>query len=359
MSLRDLVVENVRSIRRAELTLHARRNLIWGPNGSGKTSLLEAMFLLGRGRSFRTRNSERLIQQGQSQLLAFGRLDTSPERAIGVQISKSDATVAKLDGQFVRSLTELSQAFAVQVIDPGIHRLVEEGGNRRRKWIDWLVFHVEPGFIENWTAYTRALKQRNAALRHQPEQVPFWDAELLRFGLQLDSVRRSVVGRLEPYWSNLVPRLVGLDLELTYAQGWPQDLTFADALAQSADRDRLKGVTHAGPHRADIRLRQSGRMARDTLSRGQQKLAAIAMTLAPLRLIQDTTGIAPTLLLDDPEAELDAQRLSGFIREVEQLNCQLVFTALHQTALFGTPESVFHVEHGAVQAGIMSHLKTE
>jgi DNA replication and repair protein RecF len=140
-----------------------------------------------------------------------------------------------------------------------------------------------------------------------------------------------------------------LDLELTYAQGWPQDLTLADALAQSADRDRLKGVTHAGPHRADIRLRQASRMARDTLSRGQQKLAAIAMTLAPLRLIQDTTGIAPTLLLDDPEAELDGQRLSGFIKEVEQLNCQLVFTALHQTALFGSPESVFHVEHGAVR----------
>ena len=359
MSLKDLVVENIRSIGRAELSLHARRNLIWGPNGSGKTSLLEAMFLLGRGRSFRTRNSERLIQHGQPQLIAFGRLDSVPERAIGVQVSRADGTIAKVDGQFVRSLTELSQAFAVQIIDPGIHRLVEEGGNRRRKWIDWLVFHVEPSFMDNWSAYTRALKQRNAALKHQPEQVSFWDTELLRFGLLLDSARRSAVARLAPYWVELSSRLAGLDLELSYAQGWPQDLTFSDALSQSADRDRLKGVTHAGPHRADIRLRQSGRLARDTLSRGQQKLAAIAMTLAPLRLIQDATGIAPTLLLDDPEAELDSSRLAGFIEEVEQLNCQLVFTALHQTTLFGTPESVFHVEQGRVRSGIMSHLKAE
>ena len=359
MSLKDLVVENIRSIARAEISLHPHRNLIWGPNGSGKTSLLEAMFLLGRGRSFRTRNSERLIQHGQPQLIAFGRLDAVPERAIGVQVSRTEGTLAKLDGQFVRSLTELSQAFAVQVIDPGIHRLVEESGNRRRKWIDWLVFHVEPGFMESWSAYTRALKQRNAALRHHLEQVSFWDTELLRFGLLLDSARRSAVSRLGPHWTELSGRLTGLDLELTYAQGWPQDLTFSEALSQSADRDRLKGITHAGPHRADIRLRQSGRLARDSLSRGQQKLAAIALILAPLRLIQEATGAAPTLLLDDPEAELDSTRLTAFIREVEQLNCQLVFTALHQSALFGTPDSVFHVEQGRVRSGIMSHLKAE
>jgi DNA replication and repair protein RecF len=350
MSLKDLVVENIRSLQRAELSLHAHRNLIWGPNGSGKTSLLESMFLLGRGRSFRTRNSEKLIRHGQAQLIAFGRLDGVPERAIGVRVSKTEGTVAKLDGQFVRSLTELSQAFAIQVIDPGVHRLVEEGGHRRRRWIDWLVFHVEPGFMESWTAYTRALKQRNAALRNQFDQVPVWDAELLRFGLQLDAARRSTVEQLQPHWTALSSRLLGLELDLSYAQGWPQDLTFAEALAQSADRDRLKGITHAGPHRADIRLRQSGRLARDTLSRGQQKLAAIAMTLAPLRLIQEATGIAPTLLLDDPEAELDAVRLAGFIREVEQLNCQLIFTALHRSALFGEPEGVFHVEQGAVRS---------
>jgi len=348
MSLRELVVENVRSIRRADITLHARRNLIWGPNGSGKTSLLEAMFLLGRGRSFRTRSSERLIQQGQPQLIAFGRLDTVPEQAIGVQVSKTEGTTAKLNGQFVRSLTELTQAFAVQVIDPGIHRLVEEGSNRRRRWIDWLVFHVEPTFMEHWTAYTRALKQRNAALRFQPEQVTVWDTELLRFGLLLDASRRAVLSRLAPYWSELAPQLVGLELELSYSQGWPQDLSMADALARAGERDRATGVTHVGPHRADVRLKQNGRLARDTLSRGQQKLAAVAMTLAPLRLIRDATGISPTLLLDDPEAELDTSRLQGFIHEVERLDCQLVFTALRETALFG-PDSVFHVEQGAVR----------
>jgi DNA replication and repair protein RecF len=349
MSLADFTAENVRSIERAELVLHPRRNLIWGPNGSGKTSLLEAIFLLGRGRSFRTRNSERLIRHGQERLISFGRLATTPQRTLGVQISKADGTVAKLDGSFVRSLAELSQAFAVQVIDPGIHRLVEEGSNRRRRWIDWLVFHVEPGFIENWSSYTRALKQRNAALRHQPAQVAIWDAEVVRFGELLNASRQRVVDQLQPYWAAAIAALLGMDLELSYTRGWPQDLSLADALTASIERDRVRAITHAGPHRGDIRLKQSTRMARDTLSRGQQKLAAIAMILAPLRLIREISGVAPTLLLDDPEAELDQQRLGRFITEVEQLQCQVIFTALHFVELFGTPERVFHVEQGRVR----------
>ena len=350
MSLRHLLVENVRSIQRAEIDLHPHRNLIWGANGSGKTSLLESMFLLGRGRSFRTRNSERLIRHGEPKLIVFGRTDGPVERSIGVQASRAEGTVAKIDGVFARSLTELSQAFAIQVIDPGVHRLVEEGSNRRRKWIDWLVFHVEPSFMGNWTNYMRALKQRNAALRHQPDQVTLWDAELLKFGLPLDAARRAVVDRLQSHWVQLSKKLVGLDVELSYSQGWPQDESLAAALIRTAERDRLKAVTQVGPHRADIRLRQSGRLARDTLSRGQQKLAAIAMSLAPLRLISEVTGVAPTLLLDDPEAELDPVRLAAFIGEVESLNCQLVFTALRQTSAFGKPETVFHVEQGAVRS---------
>jgi DNA replication and repair protein RecF len=349
MGLRELVVENIRSIQRAELNLDPKRNLIWGPNGSGKTSLLEGVFLLGRGRSFRTRSSERLIRHGQDRLISFGRLDTTPERVLGVQVSKSDGTAAKLDGQFVKSLAELSQAFAVQVIDPGIHRLVEEGSNRRRKWIDWLVFHVEQGFIDNWTSYTRAMKQRNAALRFQPDQLPYWDSELLKFGEPLDGARRNTLSRLQPYWNELSLRLTGLEVDLSYSQGWPQDVPLADALRDCGDRDRAKGVTHAGPHRADIRLKQSTRLARDTLSRGQQKLTAIAMTLAPLQMIRDLTGVVPTLLLDDPEAELDSSRLATFIEEVIRLDCQLIFTSLRETTLFGMPEKVFHVEQGAVR----------
>src|SRR6266700_4785565 len=138
MSLIELTVEELRCLQRAELALDPRRNLIWGGNGSGKTSLLESIFLLGRGRSFRTRNSERLIRHGRDRLVVFGRTEpaapTTVAQALGVQVSRTDGTTARISGTTARSLTELTQAFAVQIIDPGVHKLVEEGGHRRRRW---------------------------------------------------------------------------------------------------------------------------------------------------------------------------------------------------------------------------------
>lgn len=350
MSLAELAVENVRCVRRAELTLHPGHNLICGSNASGKTSLLEAVFLLGRGRSFRTRNSERLIRHGEPHLRVFGRLAADPPVPIGLEVSRKDGTVAKVGGAFVSSLAELSRAFAVQVIEPGVHKLIEEGGQRRRRWMDWAVFHVEPNFIDVWSRYARVLKQRNTALRVSPAQAAAWDPELIRLGEQISEHRRAFMVRLQPYWVEVSRELTDLEVELYYAQGWAADTSLAEALAGSHDRDVARGVTQAGPHRADIMVRLERGLARETLSRGQQKLVAAAMTLAQLNLIRELTGTIPTLLLDDPAAELDRARLARFVAQVRRLQCQLVVTSLTaETSLFGQPDTVFHVEQGELR----------
>jgi DNA replication and repair protein RecF len=352
MSLIELTVEDLRCLQRVELALDPRRNLIWGSNGSGKTSLLEAVFLLGRGRSFRTRNSERLIRHGQPRLTAFGRTDGIPSQAVGVQVSRAGGTIARINGATAGSLTELSEAFPVQVIDPGVHKLVEEGGFRRRRWMDWAVFHVEPGFGDLWVRYARAIKQRNAALRHQPSQASVWDPEVARLGELIAGSRRSMLDELQPLWRQTVTALSGLEVDLHYSRGWSQDVPLAQALLDSRARDDAKGLTHSGPHRADVLVRMGGRPAREVLSRGQQKLVAIAMTLAQIELLQQRTSLLPTLLLDDPAAELDGSHLLRFIEAVGRLNCQLVLTSLQpQSDLFGKPERVFHVEQGRVGPG--------
>ena len=351
MGLAELTVDNVRCLEHLELSLHPHRNLIWGGNGSGKTSLLEAIFLLGRGRSFRTRNSERLIRHGQSQLVVFGRTEDVPPRALGVQVSRVEGTRARISGTATASLTELTQAFPVQVIDPGIHQLVEEGGYRRRRWLDWAVFHVEPSFADHWARYTRALKQRNAALKAQPAQAEVWNPELARLGESISEARRAVVDRLQPHWRFVVSSLVALDVELHYSRGWSQEVPLVEALKSAYPRDQARGLTHPGPHRGDVQIRLNGRPAREVLSRGQQKLVAIAMTLAQLYLLRDLGLPAATLLLDDPAAELDGVHLATFIERVRELACQLVLTALQSDfAAFGMPDRVFHVEQGKVQA---------
>lgn len=351
MSLTQLIVDDLRCLQHAELELDPGRNLIWGSNGSGKTSLLEAIFLLGRGRSFRTRNSDKLIRHGQSRLTAFGRTDGIAPQAVGVQVAKSGGTAARINGVGATSLTELSQAFPVQVIDPGVHKLVEEGGFRRRRWMDWAVFHVEQGFADLWIRYTRAVKQRNAALRSQPTQASVWDPAVAQLGELIAESRRAMLAQLQPRWQKAVVALSGLEIDLHYSRGWSHDVHLAQALADSRDRDQARGLTHSGPHRADVLIRLGGRPAREILSRGQQKLVAIAMTLAQIQLLQQQTSTTATLLLDDPAAELDGVHLSKFIDEVGRLNCQLVLTSLQsESDLFGRPERVFHVERGIVSS---------
>jgi recF protein len=350
MSLAELTVENLRCLQHVSLNLHPGHNLVWGGNASGKTSLLEALFLLGRGRSFRTRNSERLIKHGQEKLIVFGRTPAPTSQTIGLQVSRHDGTVGKVGGAFLHSLTELSRAFAVQVIEPGIHRLIEEGGHRRRRWLDWAVFHVEPGFIDAWSNYTRSLKQRNAALRSQPGQAVAWNHELARLGELISQSRAKLIEQLQPYWSRCVNTLTGVHIELSYNRGWAQGHTLAEALIAAHPRDNARGITHVGPHRADVLLRVDGKPARDVLSRGQQKLVAIAMTLAQLHLIRALTAVTPTLLLDDPAAELDRVRLDRFTEEIAALQCQLVVTALSADLdPLGAPDSAFHVEQGVVK----------
>ena len=363
MSLTELIVDDVRCIEHAELPLHPGQNLVWGGNGSGKTTLLESIFLLGRGRSFRTRSSERLIRLGRERLVVFGRVSDEAwaggdpavvpviGQPLGVQVSRSDGTLARIGGSTAKSLTELTQILPVQVIDPGVHKLLEEGGHRRRRWMDWGVFHVEPQFGDWWIRYTRALKQRNAALRTQASQSSAFDPELVRLGELIAEARRQFVESLFPFWRESVLSLSGLEPDLHYFKGWAQDVSLADALVASRPRDEAKRVTHPGPHRADVLIRISGKPAREVLSRGQQKLVAVAMTLAQLELLQATRQTHPTLLLDDPAAELDGDHLGRFIARVARLQSQLVLTSLNPEAhLFGTPDRVFHVEHGKVHA---------
>ena len=354
MALTELRVEGLRCIESAELELGPGTNLVFGPNGAGKTSLLEAAFLLGRGRSFRNRLNERLIRHGEPLARVFGRIATSRsgdpvQHAVGVEIRREAGTEARLNGQPPTSLAELALAFPVQVLDPDAHKLIEDASARRRRWLDWAVFHVEPGFATGWSRYQRALAQRNAALRTGAGVVAAWDPELAREGESLTVARERVVTALTPYWQSVAEDLLGFVPTMTFQAGWDRSSSLIDVLTAGVGRDRERRTTMSGPHRADVALRVQGKLAREVLSRGQQKLAAVALNLCQLEYLKSEHGLVPTLLLDDPSAELDQDRLGRFIRRVERLESQLIVTALDRDQrLFGTPNHVFHVEQGRV-----------
>lgn len=256
---------------------------------------------------------------------------------------------ARIDGQSVDSLAELSRLLPVQAIDPGIHRLVEEGPALRRRWLDWAVFHVEPGFMPQWQGYMRTLRQRNAALRGGWDPVP-WESELIRLGEGLTAARERVMAELRTVWDSTVVEMGAVATTLGLGRGWSREESLAEALGRHRERDRERGLTGQGPHRCDVVLRVDGRPARDVVSRGQQKVLGAAMALTVMRYLAARLGAVPMLLLDDPAAELDAVHTETMLHLVAALGGQCVATALHPELLPGpVADRVFHVERGGVK----------
>jgi DNA replication and repair protein RecF len=285
--------------------------------------------------------------------LLTGRFEAGESlRPVGVRYSR-EGFEARAAGQRVGSLTELATILPVQAIDPEVHRLVEEGPQERRRYLDWGVFHVEPRFVEHWRRYQRALKQRNAALRAEAAEavVRAWDPELIDSGRALAVSRRQYFTALQPHVGAAGQRLLGLDIELSLSDGWLAGTDLKDAIDHAWPRDRERGTTHAGPHRADLSIRVGGDVARQRVSRGQQKLTAAAMLLGQLRCDQMLGSSTAALLVDDPAAELDEANLERLIGLILELPGQLFVTALDPSmeAFRCLPQARrFHVEQGNI-----------
>ena len=346
-----LEIADFRCFESLRLEPDGRLNLIHGPNASGKTSLLEAMFFLGRGRPLRSGRSSRLARDGTSSFRIVGSVDTGlGETVVGIG-GGSGRTEARIGGESAPSLASLAEALPVQIIDPDAHRLVEEGPAERRRYLDWGVFHVEHGFLNAWRRYQRCLRQRNAALRlRQPASlISSWDDELAEWGDWLNEARQRYVAALEPHVAAVAVQLLDATVKLSLRQGWPQEHGLREALDHQRARDQEQGTTTQGPHRADLVVSMDGDRARGRASRGQQKLLAAAALIGQINHLLSLEQRLPVLLVDDPAAELDQERRRRLMDVLGSVGSQLFVTALEPDELPGIEDARrFHVEHGAL-----------
>jgi DNA replication and repair protein RecF len=344
-------VDNFRCLENVDLELSADFNLIYGANASGKTSFLEALAYLGRGKSFRGASVSDLIRHGEREFVLFGETRSGDRnQRLGVKNSREGLEV-RVDGSGEGGAAALADALPLQVIDPEVHSLVAGGPELRRRFLDWIAFHVEHEHLAVWRRFRRALKQRNAALkvRSAPATIRSWNAEFVELGALLDESRRRSLEVAVDALMEYGMRLLGTELGFEYQQGWNKERGLEQALEGGLDRDLQQGATQHGPHRADLKISYDERQARKLVSRGQQKLLASAMILAATETAQTALERPLLLLLDDPAAELDADSLARLLEAVGGLGCQVVATSLEKDAL-STPEgtAVFHVEHGVL-----------
>jgi DNA replication and repair protein RecF len=342
-----------RCLDTAELALGPRFNLISGANASGKTSLLEALAYLGRGKSFRGASTSNLTQHGKEDFVLFGEVERAEGKInVGVRNGREGLEV-RVGGENVNGAAALAEALPLQIIDPEVHNLIAGGPELRRRFLDWVAFHVEHDHLMIWRRFRRALKQRNAALKSRSSEAAIrsWNAEFVELAVQLDESRRRVLELTSESLEEHGQALLQTSLSFEYQQGWARGTSLELALEGGIERDLQMGSTQSGPHRADIKVSYDERQARKLVSRGQQKLLASAMILAATETAQAALEQPLLLLLDDPAAELDGDSIGRLMAAVSALGCQVVATSLKPEALVFPEEPVmFHVEQGVVTA---------
>ncbi|MCS3903328.1 DNA replication and repair protein RecF [Methylohalomonas lacus] len=351
MQLSDLRISHLRNLDGVSLEPGAGLNIISGANASGKTALLESIYLLARGRSFRTHRIRELISHHQQQLRVTARALRAGQRPLMLGIERDGRqTRLRCDGENVRNLSAHARRVPLILITPDSHGLISGRPGQRRRWLDWALFHVEPDYLGCWQDCFHALRQRNALLKHGAGRATIvsWEESLADCVNRLEAYREGLVQQLSGHFSAVMSQLLPGTVQIEYLPGRPREQDYRTLLAEQRDLEQQRGFTRYGPHRSDLDFRHQDGEVRATLSRGQTKLYIAGLMIAYVRVLADY-GLQPLILVDDLPAELDAGARARFMAHLAETGCQTFVTAIEPETLplAGWPEhQVFHVEHG-------------
>jgi DNA replication and repair protein RecF len=332
MWIHRLVLTHFRNFSMQEIHPKPGLNWIIGPNGSGKTALLEAIYFLSTGRSHRANLATRLIAHESAEFSIFVELmSDEAKHGIGMSRHRSEPGRAKLDQKNQINHLEIAKLLPVLMLNPEGFGIFTEGSKGRRSLMDWGVFHSEPEFYKEWSSVKRILAQRNAGLKSgvSSDILMLFDDQLIHAAERLDFYRSSYVEKLRETLERLIGQfLASHKVEMSYSRGWSKEKLLKDLLKEHLDQDRLNGFTSQGPHRADLKFRVGRIPAQDVLSRGEQKLLICALKIAQGVLFQTQTGRQPIYLVDDLASELDARHQKILLDHLEALSAQSFITAI-------------------------------
>ncbi len=357
MYISYLSIRNLRNLESIEFYPAQGLNILSGANGSGKTSLLEAIYLLGLGRSFRSSQLNPLIQVNTEAFRVIGKIEQSPKGwIIGVEFNEMGFQ-ARINGHTVKKRSQLAAQLPLLYLPSYSHIIVDGGPRYRRQWIDWVGFHVEPHFRDLWWRYQRILKQRNHALRSTASrwrlEIAPWNKELAAYGERITLLRESVFAELKKSVSHLFGLLmepIG-SVRMELKRGWAHILPLEQALKETQEQDRVAGYTRYGPHRAEVVFYIEGKDIRQVLSRGQQKVFCYALALAQVELLRRAKEKDCLFLVDDFTSELDVSHRNRILMLLNELAIQTFVTTVEtiDSELEAYPTAKqFHIKRGKI-----------
>lgn len=366
MSVARLTTYNFRNLLSVAIDLHPKLNFFVGDNGSGKSSLLEAIFFLGHGKSFRTSKVEHLSSYDTDNFVVSVKDINDLQLGLSKNL-QTGVTLIKINGERHARLSELAKNIAVQIVTPESFKLFFGGPKERRRFVELGMFHVKHDSSKQWREFNRVLKQRNACIRHNLDRTTFdyWTALFCQLSEEVAEVRNQYITNLIlelPYWLELLLPSIADKVTVQYLQGWPQKKSLIDSLNDSYEREQAFGYSIYGAHKFDVKFLIAKQALESQLSRGQQKLFLLALTFAQAKLIARVERVKPILLIDDIGAELDANSRESLSTALSALDCQVIITAIEEGVLqpFIINDSVinkessknkyhmFHVKHGGI-----------
>lgn len=352
----EIALSDFRNMENARLNLSPTINFIFGANGAGKSSLLEAIYCLGNGKSFRSSDHLNLIRDQQLAFVMHARVNLDGRAyALGLSRNRNGAREARIDAN-PASLAGLAACLPTILLSSFSYLFYTGGPKARRHFLDWLTFHVKHEFYAASRDFQGLLKQRNKALKQRlsAREVGAWDAELAIQAEKIHLARVAAFESLKPvFLRHAQAVLPAKQIKLEYQRGWPQESQLDSQLKEHLARDYQLGYTELGPQRADLSMNLGAGFAGDMLSQGQQKMAIFALQLAMGECLHLETGKKAVYLLDDLASELDIQNRQRLITELESLQAQMIVTGIELEELSQVIESrqakLFNVAAGKIE----------
>lgn len=356
MSIVKLDIYAVRNIQKQTIIPVPGINFFYGENASGKSAIIEAIFILGRAKSFRSTTIKPVINIYQQRLIVSAQklLADGNTIQLGIKLDKQNVEI-RINQHPAQKRSDLAYALPLQIIHPKSYELIESGPQLRREFLDWGVFHDNEKFLPAWRNFKKALTQRNFLLKEKRSvHINVWNQELVYYGTIVNDYRYIYMQKFTPVFLQIINRFLEIaDISIKYLAGWDTTMDLYRILTDDLDRDLRYGFTHSGPHRSDLQILVDNKLAKDFASRGQIKLLAISLKLAQLELLVNERKIMSCFLVDDFAAELDETNRAKLLQYLTEINCQVFITATEK-AEFGDLSQIknykmFHVEHGNIK----------
>jgi len=359
MTVARLLIQNFRNLQSTTIDLDENLNFFIGDNGSGKSSLLEALFFIAHGKSFRTTKLDNLACYQTNDFVVSVKSFDGGQFGLSRDIQAGQTTI-KINGERHLRLSDLAKNIAVQIITPESFKLFFGGPKERRRFVDLGMFHVKHEFSSLWKRFSRVLKQRNACIKSNADSTHtlFWTNEFCILSEAVAAERKVYVAELIKelqIWIELLLPDISNSVSVQYSQGWSQKRDLSEVLASNMEREANYGYSLYGAHKFDVVFLLHKKAIETQLSRGQQKLFLLALTFAQSKLIARVKQVKPILLIDDIGAELDSHSRTLLAVAIENLSCQVVITAIEPSVLNAFVShnkaikyKMFHVKHGEI-----------